>query len=599
MRVTLPEARVVGPTNGFGDFHVTLPETERPFREPGIGLLDAVPLPEGNAIPRFDRNPERLRVESTGLEGGTQYFVDAGTTVSGMEGILYYDRGDFTLLLGDNAGLQASGGAYVRAVPLADSGAIRIGSYNIENLSGGANVPLNRLSKLSEVFCQYLRNPDVVGLIEIANLATLERLAEAINEDEFGFCPDSPQYQAILLSNSGSQRLGYLVSTRPVAGGSPRVEVLDVAEEFVADLLVAPDNSTNSGVLFDRPPLRLEARVHADNGKSYPLTVIVNHTLSLLDVNSLATRTDAWQTAGNRSRGKRLQQAVKMSELVESIQQADPEAPLVLVGDFNAFEFNDGYVDLLGIITGKPAPADEVLLYSGSAVTRPLLNLTTTVPQADRYSYVFEGNTQSLDHALVNQAVLDGTDVSLLHARVNSDFAADNAADAGVPLRTSDHDPLVAELVVPTFLDADLAVSVNTTRKPVKGGDTVRFNTTVANVGADRALDSEITLRINAMPDQVLATQAEGWLCSSPVLDDPTVLMSSVFCGRVDPLAPGGADAIVVDVRAIRYTPQTRLQFSVAASTRSNDTQAGNNQANATVMIAGRPERTQGTDRAP
>ena len=223
MRVQLPAAKVVGPTNAFGDFHVTLPSTPRPAREPGIAALDAVPLPAGNHIPRFDRNPERLRVESTGLEGGTALNVDNGTLIEGMQGVMYYDRGDSTLLIGDNSTLALSGGAYVAAVPAAGEGAVRIGSYNIENLSGGESVPLNRLGKLSEVFCQYLRNPDVVGLVEIANLETAQRLARAINDNEFGTCPDNPMYQAYLLSTSGSQRLGYLVKTAALADGRPRV----------------------------------------------------------------------------------------------------------------------------------------------------------------------------------------------------------------------------------------------------------------------------------------------------------------------------------------------------------------------------------------
>ena len=33
---------------------------------------------------------------------------------------------------------------------------------------------------------------------------------------------------------------------------------------------------------------------------------------------------------------------------------------IVLVGDFNAFEFSDGYVDVIGAVTGTPAPVDQV-----------------------------------------------------------------------------------------------------------------------------------------------------------------------------------------------------------------------------------------------
>lgn len=591
MRVSLPSAKVVGSTNGFGDFYVTLPQTPRPYREPGIAALDAVPLPAGNSIVRFDRNPERLRVESTGLAGGLPYYVDAGTLVDGMAGVMYYDRGDFTLLIGDSSGLVASGGGDVRAVPVADPDGFRIGSYNIENLSGGANVPVARLGKLNEVFCQYLRTPDVVGLIEIANLETLQRLASSINSNEFGFCPQSPQYDAILLSQSGSQRLGFLVSRAPNAAGAPRVDVLSVVEEFTSEPLVAPDGSTGGGILFDRAPLRLEARINSSNGETYPVTVLLNHTLSLLDVNSLDTRADSWLTDGNRSRGKRLQQAVKLSQLVESIQ-ADPAKALVLIGDYNAFEFSDGYVDVMGIIGGTPAPAADVLLWADSAVTRPLLNLTTTLPQSRRYSYVFEGNTQTLDHALVNQAVLDGTEASLFHARVNADFALDNAADTGVPLRTSDHDPLVVEFVVPRFLDSNIGVdlTIEDGRSVFKANTPVNFTATVANTGPDRALDAELTLRISALPGQVTPVQVAGWICSEPTADGSD---SVVFCGRELALAPGQTDAIPLRVLTLRDQAREKLRVTATVATRSKDQAAANDSDFAEVRVVGKISRTQ------
>ena len=592
MRVALPSAKVVGSTNGFGDFYVTLPETTRPYREPGIAALDAVPLPAGNTIVRFDRNPERLRVESTGLAGGLPYYVDVGTTVDGMSGVMYYDRGDFTLLIGDNSGLVASGGGTVRAVPVADPDGFRIGSYNIENLSGGANVPVGRLSKLNEVFCQYLRTPDVVGLIEIASLETLQRLASSINSNEFGFCPHSPQYEALLLSQSGSQRLGFLVSKAPAAGGAPRVDVVSVAEEFTAEPLVAPDSSS-TGVLFDRAPLRLEARVTGSNGQVYPVTVLLNHTLSLLDVNSLETRSDSWLTSGNRSRGKRLQQAVKLSQLVESIQVADPAKPLVLIGDYNAFDFSDGYVDVMGIIAGTPAPAADVLLWAGSAVTRPLLNLTTTLPQSVRYSYVFEGNTQTLDHALVNQAVLDTARPSLYHARVNADFAIDNAADTAVPLRTSDHDPLVVEFEVPTFLDSNVGVDLRTLddRTHFKADVPVPFFAHVSNTGTHRALDTELTLRINALPGQVSRVAPEGWLCSDPVADGSGTM---VFCARELALAPGASETVPLTVRSIRDQARESIRVSATVTTRSREQAAANDNDFVEVRITGKRSRLLG-----
>jgi len=586
MRVQLPQAVVVGPTNSFGDFHVTLPGVPRPAREPGVAVLDAVPLPPEKSIPLFDKNPERLRVESTGLVGGTARDFDAGTTLQGMEGVMYYDRGDFTLLLGDSSGVIANGGAFVSAVPAPAAGSVRIGSYNIQNLSGGASVPLDRLSKLSEVFCQYLRLPDVVGLIEIADLATAQRLAQAINTDEFGFCPQNPEYVAYLLSNNGSQRLAYLVKTAPVAAGQPRVEVLDVVEHFASELLVAPDGSTSASLrLFDRPPLQLDAVVHEANGRSFPLTVILNHTLSLLDVNDLSANA-TYGTLGNRSREKRRQQAERVSQLVEAIAQADASQPVVLIGDYNAFEFSDGYVDVMGIISGSPAPADQVLVPGTSAVTTPLVNLLTTVPVEQQYSYVFEGNTQSLDHALVNQAAMEATIPQLHHARVNADFASDLAADPTVPVRSSDHDPLVAELVVPDFIDADVGVQVFAPFGTVREGNTAVFRTSVTNAGNGPAYDVSVDFTVDAAPDQLMRVTASGWECGAPAPVDGDTRFT---CTRAQALAPAQADLIKIELIARRVGVIGVLGVQAEASTRSNDLQPANDADGASVPVLGRP----------
>lgn len=578
MRVKVYLADVVGPTNGFGDFHITRAYIPRPAREPGIAALDAVPLPVGNSIPRFDRNTERLRVESLGLEGGIALNVDNGTRLGNLEGILYYDRGDFTLLLGDRTNLVISGGANIAAVPTAGPASLRIGSFNIENLSGGANVNLGRLAKLTEVFCSYLRTPDIVGLVEIGNLETAQRVAQAINTNEFGTCPDSPQYVAHLLATTGSQRLGYLVRTAPApAGAVPRVQVLSVEERFLGETLTNPLGVAD-GVLFDRAPLHLKARVTGENGSSYDVDVLLNHTLSLLDVNDLTTRA-VWGTDGDRSRAKRQQQAVRLSQLVEQIQQDNPAQPLVLIGDYNAFEFSDGYVDVMGIISGQEAAPGTVLLHGDSAVTVPLTNMIGTKPLAQRYSYVFEGNTQTLDHALVNDAVLDTTEATLYHARVNSDFAVDNAADPTVPVRTSDHDPLVLALTVPSFLDADLAVTARAIKPRVYSPNTASFNVVVANDGPMQAIRPELTLVLDVPPARIVRVRALKWVCSAPIADP---VGSRVFCGRSVAMDPSVIDSFLIQLTTAE---ETTVSVQAEAQTRSVDADTSDNSAGAVITV--------------
>jgi uncharacterized protein len=587
MRVSLPATRVVGPSNRFGDFYVTLADVARPFREPGIAELDAVPLPEGHQIPRFDMNPERLRVESTGLADSLAVDVDADSQLAGMHGVMYYDRGDFTLLLDPAAELAISGGAAPLPAPARPADAIAIAAFNIENLAGGDNVPAHRLQKLTAAFCQHLHTPDIVGLVEIADLQTMQRLARAINDDEFGHCPDDPQYQAYLLSDRGNQRLGFLVSTREVRNTVPRVEVIEVAEEAANDWLIMPDGGSTS-LLFDRPPLRLTATVNHESGASYPLTLIANHLLSLLDVNSLAVRNDSWETAGNRSRHKRMQQAVRLGEIVQARQQADPDEPIILLGDFNAFEFSDGYVDVMGIITGHPAPANEVLLWADSPLNPPLHNLAFDVPADQRYSYVFQGNNQVLDHIVVNQAVQGSASASLHYVRLNADYASDNAADASIPLRNSDHDPALAYLIPAEFArrEVDLHLAISAPRTPIVAGRSGQFALAIGNHGIDAAPAVRLVVAIGSAADTVEVAPLAGGACAVEATDSDNSLLRCEFDGE---LAAGDSRELALTVTPRRSGAQSFLTLHGEVSSAGEETNPDDNTASASVRVTGKP----------
>ena len=196
----------------------------------------------------------------------------------------------------------------------------------------------------------------------------------------------------------------------------------------------------------DRYPGRL--RVTLDDGRTYPVTVIVVHQRSLNGANAASS-------SGDRVRAKRAKQAEFLAQLVDDLQTANPDEKIALVGDFNAFDVNDGYVDAMGITTGNPAPASEVIFWADSPLSTanggtPLIMGNELIADPEqRYSYIFGNITQSLDHAVVNEALtMDPgvSDVLVDHARVNADFRHGHFADfdppysvANPPLRTSEH----------------------------------------------------------------------------------------------------------------------------------------------------------------
>ena len=107
-----------------------------------------------------------------------------------------------------------------------------------------------------------------------------------------------------------------------------------------------------------------------------------------------------------------------MSGFVDDVLTADPNALVVVLGDLNDFQFS--------------APV-ATLEAAG------LTDLFGTLPEAERYSYVFQGNAQTLDHLLVSpslQSALVPGSFDVVH--VNAEFAK----------QASDHDPQLARLLV-------------------------------------------------------------------------------------------------------------------------------------------------------
>ena len=131
-------------------------------------------------------------------------------------------------------------------------------------------------------------------------------------------------------------------------------------------------------------------------------------------------------------------QAEFLARYVNDRQKANPNERIALVGDFNFYQFNDGIMDVIGSIKGTPTmPGFEDLL------NPDLINLVDLIKQEQRYSYVFSGNAQVLDHFLVNEALRKSIS-GFGFARINADFPEVLRNDPNRVERFSDHDPAVS-----------------------------------------------------------------------------------------------------------------------------------------------------------
>jgi len=162
----------------------------------------------------------------------------------------------------------------------------------------------------------------------------------------------------------------------------------------------------------------------------FAFTIVVNHLKSLL----------GYET--DRVRQKKRAQAEFLAKFVQQRQTADSNERIVLIGDFNAFQFPDGILDVIGTIKGTPAPKDQVLLASSDLVNPDLTDLVDLIKEEQRYSYVFDGNAQVLDHFLAS-AAMEKHLAGFGYARLNADFPESYRGDANRVERFSDHDPAI------------------------------------------------------------------------------------------------------------------------------------------------------------
>ncbi len=609
MRVSVSDLTVTAPSsatitesqataNPTGVYYGVVTGIGRPLREEGVSVLDVTPFPVGVNPPLFDANPERLRIDSRGA-GGAPIEVNAGDRVSGLVGVLDYAFATYSLLPDPTSPPTVTAVSQPSPARAAEPGEITIASFNVQRLfddDSGNNVGGSptlttaayqaRLAKTANALCAFLGTPDIIGIVEIEGIDALTDLADAVNSNLPGTCTSNPNYTAFLEEGNdvGGIDVGFLVKTAPVATSLPRVSVIEVVQEGKNALQVNPDSST--ALLNDRPPLRLSAVVNGDLGESLPLTVIANHLRSLGGINDLAGGSNGWASDGARIRDKRVKQAQFLADLVQARQVADPDEAIVLLGDFNAFEFSDGYADVMGIVTGLPATADRVVTHGTSPIDPTLLNLTLVKPTAERYSFVFDGSAQTLDHIVVNGALLAQTEsVDADHARINADFSVADFGDFTVPTRVSDHDPVIAYLrpIVPT--SADLSIATLRAGMPVLfAWMDQRFTTVVRNAGPDSARRPTVVISFDDGDAQSSIDAPDGWDCTQ---DEALEQRIAYVCRLDGEMAPRGVARFDVTARWTRKLPRQILTLGARVFSDSDDVRPANNSRSIRLRVIG------------
>jgi len=400
-------ATASGPT-GSQELTPLATSGQRPFREPGIRH------PGQAGLPVWDGNPEIFWFDPNGLNAPDNRFINAGASVEATAIMVETGR-DFWLAM--PLEYTASGGTVLRPARDAGAGEFTVGSLNALQLFANEADTNQRLQKLARYINQQLRLPDILALQEVGSLGVLRDLAYYIGLEAPG-----TDYQAYLMPSGGEIDLGFLV----------KPGILDVQVRQLG----ANETFSQGGRLHDRPPLLLEAML--PTSPPTPIRVLNLHLRSLLGIEGADS---------NFVRNKRHQQAISVANMVQARQQ---EGNLVVVGDFNAFQFTDGYVDVTNQISGQASLGAQ--LPPLPIVSPPLVNQVELLPAEERYSYVFEGNAQVLDQCLTS-AMHGLTAKGMLYGRGNADNALAYSGNPFLPERASDHDGFVL------YLEAENAVA--------------------------------------------------------------------------------------------------------------------------------------------
>ncbi|MED3802365.1 endonuclease [Lysinibacillus xylanilyticus] len=306
---------------------------------------------------------------------------------------------------------------------------LTIASYNLENFSNNkTSTTDDKAKKLARAIGIDMGSPDIVGVTEVQDNngpsagdskadQSYKRLIDAIKG------VGGVEYQYVNIDPINNQdggapdaniRVGFLYNPERVKlkEGMPTGDATTAVGYQDGKLTLNPGRIDPNNEAFNRSRKPLAAQFEF---QGEDVIVIANHWNSKTGDTPLF---GAVQPPQYGSEVQRKKIANIIYNFVGDVKSKNPDANIVSLGDFNDYQF-----------------ADSLKIHEGQLMT----NMINKVEASDRYTYVFQGNSQVLDHILVSNNLAEKTDVDILH--INADFT-DMAG------RASDHDPVMVQLDV-------------------------------------------------------------------------------------------------------------------------------------------------------
>ncbi|MBB6096648.1 hypothetical protein HNR42_000060 [Deinobacterium chartae] len=340
-----------------------------------------------------------------------------GDVATGVTGVLGYSFDAFRVQPTQPVAFQ-EGDSPRTVAPEAVNGRLKVASFNVLNYfttfgsRGARNDTEFQRQRTKIIEALYAIDADVVGLIEMENNGgvAVQNLVDGLNA-KYGNAPYTYVQTGV---------------TKPQGASGDVITNAIIYKKTAVKPVGTPWIDTNP--VHNRPVV---GQTFQEIEGSGVFTLLVNHFKS--------KRCDGNPTGGDAETDEgcysatRVQQAQALLNFIGKVQAESGDNDVLAMGDFNAYELEAPIKALRGTLTG----------------------LDLRVPATDRYSYVYDGESGYLDHAMGTSSIVASvTGVTQWHINsnepralqyTNSRYSSDNTY-APTPYASSDHDPIIVGL---------------------------------------------------------------------------------------------------------------------------------------------------------
>lgn len=410
MRVIVKDALVIAPTNRDREIYVV---PNQGAGATGISSRGTLTISDG------DFNPEKIQVDvNSNVFSFSVPNAQVGDTIPEVVGVISYRSGQYEII--PTEPFSVVPGTLQPAVTsvLKTPENIAVASYNVKNFVQRSEPEGPRFALLARQITVNLQSPDIIGLQEIQDNNGAEGDSSVVSADE------TLQELVNAIALAGGPMYSFQDNTfirANLNGGQPtgniRVVYLYNPDRVIlesANSIRASDQSSSSNPFFrSRLPLVGNFRsvasgatlqitnVHfSSKGGSAPLFGTVQPFEDLQNDPDVNSGVDS-----------RLDQASAVRQFLLSNEgQASNQ---IVLGDMNEFDF--------------VGPVEELSLGRE--------NLISSLSEEERYTFIFQGNAQALDHMIVDQGLAQNVErFEIVHCNVEFDEERER----------SDHEPIIA-----------------------------------------------------------------------------------------------------------------------------------------------------------